>query len=78
MYGFFHTELEKTDPDLFQSISNEGILIPDLDPADMDWVRPSIKTKVPSWFIDLIITKGWRYVNSSKRISLIKSMQPKD
>ena len=62
----------------YDQVLNEGILIPDLDPADMDWVRPSIKTKVPSWFIDLIITKGWRYVNSSKRISLIKSMQPKD
>ena len=59
-----------------QAVS-EGLLLPDLDPADMDWVRPSIKTKVPSWFIDLIITKGWRYVNSSKRTNFIKSMKPK-
>ena len=59
-----------------QAVS-EGLLLPNLDPADMDWVRPSIKTKVPSWFIDIIITKGWRYLNSSKRTNFIKSMKPK-
>jgi len=43
----------------------------------MDWMRPSIKTKVPHWFIKLIITKGWKYVNNSSRINRIKDLSPK-
>ena len=38
----------------------------------MDWTRPSMKTKVPGWFIRLIITKGWRWVNKPERIERIK------
>ena len=55
---------------------SEGILLPNLDVADMDWMRPSIKTRVPHWFINLIITKGWKFVNNSKRINHIKNMIP--
>ena len=55
---------------------SENLILPNLDVADMDWMRPSIKTKVPHWFINLIITKGWRYVNKSKRINRIKSITP--
>ena len=56
---------------------SEGILLPNLDVADMDWKRPSIKTKVPHWFINLIIKRGWKFVNNSKRIKHIGSMKPK-
>ena len=55
---------------------SENLILPNLDVADMDWMRPSIKTRVPHWFINLIITKGWRYVNKSKRIDRIKSIAP--
>ena len=55
---------------------SENLLLPNLDVADMDWMRPSIKTRVPHWFINLIITKGWKFVNNSKRINRIKNLIP--
>ena len=61
---------------LYDMAINENILLPNLDLADMDWMRPSIKTKVPHWFINLIITKGWKWVNKSQRIKRIKKMNP--
>jgi len=61
---------------LYDMAINENILLPNLDLADMDWMRPSIKTKVPHWFINLIITKGWRWINKSQRIKRIKKMNP--
>ena len=59
---------------LYDYAVENKILLPNLHVADMDWTRPSMKTKVPGWFITLIITKGWRYVNNSERIKRIKGM----
>ena len=50
------------------------LLLSNLNIADMDWMRPSMKTKVPGWIIKLIITKGWRFVNNPERIKRIKEM----
>ena len=50
------------------------LLLPNLHIADMDWMRPSMKTKVPGWIIKLIITKGWRFVNNPERVKRIKEM----
>jgi radical SAM superfamily enzyme YgiQ (UPF0313 family) len=50
------------------------LLLPNLHIADMDWMRPSMKTKVPGWIIKLIITKGWKFVNKQERIKRIKGM----
>ena len=61
----------------YDMVTAEGLLLPDLDVANMDWMRPSIKTKVPHWFINLIIKRGWKFVNNSKRIKLLESMKPK-
>ena len=54
----------------------ENLILPNLDVADMDWTRPSIKMRVPHWFINLIITKGWKFVNGATRINRIKNMAP--
>lgn len=61
---------------LYEHAQSEGILLDGLDVADMDWMRPSMKTKVPHWFINQIITRGWRYVNKPKRINHLRSMKP--
>ena len=50
------------------------LLLSNLNIADMDWMRPSMKTRVPGWIIKLIITKGWRFVNKPERIKRIKGM----
>ena len=55
---------------------SEDLILPNLDVADMDWTRPSIKMRVPHWFINLIITKGWKFVNGAARINRIKNMTP--
>ena len=55
---------------------NEDLILPKLDVADMDWTKPSIKTRVPHWFINLIITKGWKFVNGASRINRIRNMAP--
>ena len=55
---------------------SEDLILPNLDVADMDWTRPSIKTRGPHWFINLIITKGWKFVNGAARINRIKNMAP--
>ena len=62
---------------LYDMALSENLFIKNLDVADMDWMRPTIKTKVPHWFIRLIITKGWRYVNNESRINRIKNLSPK-
>ena len=62
---------------LYDMAVSEGILLFDLDAADMDWMRPSMRTRVPHWFINLIITRGWKFVNNSERIKHIGSMKPK-
>ena len=61
---------------LYEQALNTGILLDNLDVADFDWMRPSMKTKVPHWFINQIITRGWRFVNKPKRINHLKSMSP--
>ena len=62
---------------LYEQAKNNNLLLPNIDVADFDWMRPSMKTKVPHSFINQIITRGWRFVNKSKRINHLKSMKPK-
>jgi anaerobic magnesium-protoporphyrin IX monomethyl ester cyclase len=59
---------------LYDFALNNNVLLPDLKLENMDWTQPSMKTKVPGWFIRLIITKGWRLVNKLERVNRIKSM----
>jgi radical SAM superfamily enzyme YgiQ (UPF0313 family) len=59
---------------LHDYVVENKLLLPNLHIADMDWMRPSMKTKVPGWIIKLIITKGWRFVNNPARIKRIKGM----
>ena len=57
---------------LYDYAVENNILRDDLNLESMDWTRPSMKTKVPGWFIRLIITRGWRWVNKPERIKRIK------
>ena len=59
---------------LYDMAIQENLLLK--DPADMIIERPSMKTKVPQWFLKLLVTKGWEYVNKSSKIEEIKRMTP--
>ena len=59
---------------LYDYVEENRLLLPNLHVADMNWMRPSMKTKVPGWIIKLIITKGWRFVNKPARIKRIEEM----
>ena len=52
----------------------ENLMLPGVELGDLDWTKPSIKTLVPSWVLEFMITHGWEYMNDPKRITRLRSM----
>ena len=61
---------------LYDMAIQENLLLK--DPADFSTERPSMRTKVPQWFLKLLATKGWEYVNKPSKIEEVKKMTAKN
>ncbi len=62
--------------ELYQLAIQENLLLPGLDLADLDWIRPSMKTLIEPWVLEFIATKGWEFINNPQRVARIRSMAP--
>jgi len=62
---------------LYDFVSRNNLLLPGVDIADLDWMRPSFKTLIDPWYLEFISRKAWEYLNKPERIAIVRSMLPK-
>ena len=62
---------------LYDHVIEKNLLLPGLDIADLDWLRPSIKTLISPEIIEFVSKYMWRFLNRPERISMVRSMAPK-
>lgn len=62
---------------LYDYVIRNNLLLPGIEIADLDWMRPSIKTLIDPWYIEFISRKAWEYLNKPERIEVVRSMMPK-
>lgn len=58
----------------YDLVVRENLWLPNTKLEDLDWTKPSIKTRIPSWLLEFMITNGWEYVNDPQRIIRLRSM----
>ncbi len=61
---------------LYDMVMREDLLLPGVEIADLDWMRPSMKTLIDPWYLEFISKRGWEYLNNPERIATIRSMAP--
>ena len=62
---------------LYDHVIQHDLLLPGVDVADLDWLRPSMKTIIDPWYLEFISRKAWEFINKPERIDIIRSMTPK-
>ncbi len=62
---------------LYDHVVRNDLLLPGIEIADLDWLRPSIKTIIDPFYLEFISRKAWEFLNKPERISIIRSMAPK-
>ena len=60
--------------EFYDLVVRENLWLPDTKLEELDWTRPSIKTRVPPWVLEFMITNGWEYINDPKRIMQLRSI----
>lgn len=61
---------------LYQFVMQNDLLLPGVELADLDWMRPSMKTLIEPWVLQFISTKAWEFLNEPERIAKIRSLAP--
>ena len=61
---------------LYDYVIQNDLLLPGIEIADLDWLRPSIKTLVAPSYLEFVSRKAWEFLNKPERISIIRSMAP--
>lgn len=61
---------------LYDYVMERNLLLPGIDIADLDWMRPTVKTKIDPYFLDFFWKKAWEFLNKPERINIIRSMAP--
>ena len=62
---------------LYDYCVQNDFLLPGIDIADLNWMEPSMKTKIDPWFLKFISRKAYEYINKPERLEVIRSMAPK-
>lgn len=62
---------------LYDYVIQNDLLLPGIEVADLDWLWPSMKTLMDPKYIEFVSRKAWEYLNKPERISIIRSMAPK-
>ena len=61
---------------LYDYVMQNNLLLPGIEIADLDWLRPSMKTIIDPRYLEFISRKAWEFLNKPERISIIRSMAP--
>lgn len=62
--------------ELYDYVIREDKLLPGIDIADLDWMRPSMKTIIDPAYLEFFSRTAYEFLNKTERISLIRSMAP--
>ncbi|OGM96144.1 MAG: hypothetical protein A3B86_02665 [Candidatus Yanofskybacteria bacterium RIFCSPHIGHO2_02_FULL_38_22b] len=62
---------------LYEICIQNDLLLPGIDIADLNWMEPSMKTKIDPWFLKFISRKAYEYINRPERLQVVRSMVPK-
>ena len=62
---------------LYDYVIKNDLLLPGIDIADLDWMRPSIKTLIDPSVIEFVSKYIWKFINRPERIAMVRSMAPK-
>lgn len=62
---------------LYDYVVQNDLFLPGVEIADLDWLRPSIKTVVDPDYLEFVSRKAWEFLNKPERINIIRSMTPK-
>jgi anaerobic magnesium-protoporphyrin IX monomethyl ester cyclase len=62
--------------ELYDYVIKNDLLLPGIDIADLDWMRPSIKTVIDPKVIEFVSRYVWRFINRPERIAMVRSMAP--
>lgn len=61
---------------LYDYVIQNDLLLPGVEVADLDWLRPSMKTLVTPNYLEFVSRKAWEFINKPERIAIIRSMAP--
>lgn len=61
---------------LYEFVMRNNLLLPGIDIADLDWLRPSMKTIIDPWYLEFISRQAWEFLNKPERIKTIRSLAP--
>ena len=62
---------------LYEYVMENNLLLPGIDIADLDWMRPSIKTIIDPSVIEFVSKYMWKFINRPERVAMVRSMAPK-
>ena len=60
----------------YDYVITHDLFLPGIDIGMLDWMRPSIKTLIPSSTLEYVITEIWKDINNQERIAILRSMVP--
>lgn len=61
---------------LYDYVMQNNLLLPGVEVADLDWLKPSMKTLIDPCYLEFISRKAWEFLNKPERISIVRSMTP--
>lgn len=61
---------------LYDHVIQNNLLLPGIGVADLDWLRPSMKTIIDPFYLEFVSRKAWEFLNKPERISIVRSMAP--
>ena len=61
---------------LYDHVIENNLLLPGIDIADLDWMRPSIKTIIDPYYLEFISKRAYEHLNKPERIATVRSMAP--
>ncbi len=61
---------------LFNFVMQNDLLLPGVELADLDWMRPSMKTLIEPCVLEFVSTKVWKFLNKPERVATIRSLAP--
>ncbi|MDP3792324.1 MAG: radical SAM protein [bacterium] len=62
---------------LYDYVVKNNLFLPGIEIADLDWMRPSIKTLVDPDYLEFVSKEVWKSLNKPERINIIRSLVPK-
>ena len=75
-YANFHLLAPFPGSQLYEYAVANNLLLPDLDPADINWDQSSMRLPLSEEKLQNMITEKWESVNKKERIDRLKGMTP--